>query len=183
MDASEKTAAIPETAPQEPVAEPSAAKRPRDEEEAPAGEEDSRAAKQARLAERYVGREFLDPDAAAEGARTIVRIESTPTAEGEQWVAVAARDDASEEPYFLNAASGMDAMIDAHEIRAEHLNLGDCGAAAGRRAHRPRRSEVVRTIAFFESSPAGRRRGASVRKMRRHRGASVDAHDAAAAHV
>ena len=71
------------------------------------------AATRQNLEARYVGLAFIDDDAAAEGAREIVRVEKA----GSQWTAVAARVEAKddEQPYLVNEA--LDAMVDAYRCR------------------------------------------------------------------
>ena len=73
------------------------------------------AATRQNLEARYVGLAFIDDDAAAEGARTIVRIEKT----NNEWTAVAAQltNKENEQPYLVNEA--LDAMVDAYRCRGD----------------------------------------------------------------
>lgn len=63
-----------------------------------------------KLEARYIGRKFLDGDDSK--VRTIERIEYD--AGHAVWIAVTKSDDSEEQPYYLNVASGMDAMIEAY---------------------------------------------------------------------
>jgi hypothetical protein len=103
---------------------------------------------QQRLDARYVGRTFIDNDAAGEGARKIVRIEKA----GSQWTAVAAQitDNETEQPYLLNEA--LDKMVDAY---ADAYNCrGKKGKTKGRKQRVPAPAQGKDGDAAAASAPA-----------------------------
>ena len=83
------------------------------------------AVRRKRLETRYLGATFIDADAAADGVRTIERIDYD--SEDAVWIAVTTPGAV---PYYLNAASDMDAMIEAHRAAARQ-NATAAAADAG----------------------------------------------------
>lgn len=100
----------------------------------PTPEEVTASVRQKRLETRYLGAKFVDASAGGEGARTIGRV--VYDEDDAVWIAMTTLDggDGEEVPYYLNAASDMDGMIDAHRRRGEASGAGagpGPGPAAG----------------------------------------------------
>ena len=97
------------------------------------------AATRQNLEARYVGLAFIDDDAAAEGAREIVRIEKT----NKEWTAVAAQltNKENEQPYLVNES--LDAMVDAYRCRgdARHEPLEPVPQGRGEKRKAPTSNE------------------------------------------